>query len=66
MLLFAVREVIQEYLCFGPFELVCGHFVRGPLKLLKEKWLCKSTDVSILDNVSGSKHKLTRACDIAH
>ena len=32
-------KVVQETLGFSPFELVFGHTVRGPLKLLKEKWL---------------------------
>ena len=36
-LLFAVRDAKQESLGFSPFELVYGHTVRGPLKLLKEK-----------------------------
>ena len=39
LLLFAVRESVQESLGFSPFELVFGHTVRGPLKLLKEKLL---------------------------
>ena len=39
LLLFAVRESVQESLSFSPFELVFGHSVRGPLKLLKEKFL---------------------------
>ena len=39
LLLFAVREVVQESLGFSPFELVFGRTVRGPLKLLKEGWL---------------------------
>ena len=39
LLLFAVRESVQESLGFSPFELVFGHAVRGPLKLLKEKFL---------------------------
>ena len=39
LLLFAVRESVQESLGFSPFELVFGHSVRGPLKLLKEKFL---------------------------
>ena len=36
LLLFAVRESVQESLGFSPFVLVFGHTVRGPLKLLKE------------------------------
>ena len=39
LLLFAVRESVQESLGFSPFELVFGHTVRGSLKLLKEKTL---------------------------
>ena len=39
LLLFAVMEYVQESLGFSPFELVFGHTVRGPLKLLKEKFL---------------------------
>ena len=37
--LFASREAIQESLGFSPFELVFGHTVRGPLKVVKEVWL---------------------------
>ena len=47
LLLFAVRESVQESLGFSPFELVFGHTVRGPLKLLKEKFL--SNDDSSLN-----------------
>ena len=43
MLLFAAREAVQESLGFSPFELVFGHTVRGPLKLLKEKWFYTKT-----------------------
>ena len=39
LLLFASRESVQESLGFSPFELVFGHSVRGPLKLMKEKLL---------------------------
>ena len=46
-LLFAVRESVQESLGFSPFELVFGHTVRGPLKLLKENFL--SDDDSFLN-----------------
>ena len=38
LLLFAVRESVQESLGFSPFELVFRHTVRGPLKLLKETY----------------------------
>ena len=36
LLLFTARDVVQESLGFSPFELVFGHTVKGPLKLLRE------------------------------
>ena len=36
LLLFAVRESVQESLGFSPFELVFGHSVRGPLNFERE------------------------------
>ena len=49
LLLFAVRESVQESLGFSPFELVFGHAVRGPLLLLKEKWLDEDPEkISVL------------------
>lgn len=41
LVLFAVRESQQESLGYSPFQLVFGHEVRGPLKVLKETWLDK-------------------------
>ena len=64
MLFFAVREALHQSLSFSPFELVCGHTVRGPLKILKENWLCENTVISILDYMECFRHKLTRACEI--
>ncbi|XP_078581557.1 uncharacterized protein LOC144864980 [Branchiostoma floridae x Branchiostoma japonicum] len=37
-LLFAYREVPQESTGFSPFELLYGHPVRGPLKVVRECW----------------------------
>ena len=37
-ILFASRDAIQASLGFSPFQLVFGHNVRGPLKLIKERW----------------------------
>ena len=66
MLLFAVRESVQESLGFSPFELVFGHSVRGPLKRFKEK-LLSHDDVSlnILQYVSDFRTKLSNACEVA-
>ena len=66
MVLFAAREAVQESLGFSPFELVFGHSVRGPLKLLKEKWLMETTDINLLDYVSEFKERLHEACKMAH
>ena len=65
-LLFAVRESVQESLGFSPSELVFGHTVRGPLKLLKEKFLSQEdTPVSLLQYVSDFRSKLLTACEAA-
>jgi transposase InsO family protein len=66
LLLFAVRESVQESLGFSPFELVFGHTVRGPLKLLKEKLLSnQDTEINLLDYVSDFRYKLSKACEVA-
>ena len=62
LLLFAVRESVQESLGFSPFELVFGHMVHGPLLLLKEKWLDEDPEkISILKYVATFKDRLFRA-----
>ena len=61
LLLFAARETLG----FSPFELVFGRTVRGPLQLLKEKWLNDETGTNLLDYVSKFKYKINRASEIA-
>ncbi len=41
-LMFATRETVQESLGFSPAELVFGHTMRGPLKLLSDQLLSQS------------------------
>ena len=66
LLLFAVRESVQESLGFSPFELVFGHTVRGPLKLLKEKFLSQEdTPLNLLQYVSDFRSRLITACEAA-
>ena len=66
LLLFAVRESVQESLGFSPFELVFGHTVRGPLKLLKEKFLSQEdTPLNLLQYVCDFRSKLFKACEAA-
>lgn len=63
--LFAAREVPNESTGFSPNELVFGHQVRGPLKLVKDVFLRDSSDTNLLDYVSTFKERLTKAWDVA-
>ncbi|XP_042858103.1 uncharacterized protein LOC122244300 [Penaeus japonicus] len=66
LLLFSVRESVQESLGFSPFQLIYGHEVRGPLKVLKECWLSEEEDVPVSTYVENLKSKLKTAVAIAH
>lgn len=69
LVLFAIRETVQESLGFSPAELVFGHTVRGPLKVLKEQILASnsvgSADKNVLDYVSQMRERLHDACAVA-
>ena len=66
LLLFAIRESVQESLGFSPFELVFGHTVRGPLKVLKETFLSdEETPLNLLQYVSDFRNKLSKVCELA-
>uniref|UniRef100_A0AAY4BUY6 Gypsy retrotransposon integrase-like protein 1 n=1 Tax=Denticeps clupeoides TaxID=299321 RepID=A0AAY4BUY6_9TELE len=67
LLLFAVRETPQESLGFSPADLIFGHTIRGPLKLLREKWGSQGKENlrNILDFVSSFRERLHRACECA-
>ena len=66
LLLFAVRESVQESLGFSPFELVFGHTVRGPLRLLKEKLLePDAPSLNLLQYVTDMKTRLQKVRDLA-
>ena len=66
LLLFAGRKSVKESLGFSPFELVFGHSVCGPLKLLKENWLSENTkSLNLLDYVSKFRDELKKACELA-
>jgi hypothetical protein len=64
-LLFAARDAVQESLGFTPFELVFGHSVRGPLKVLKETWLNDDSPYNLLEYVSQFRQRLQRAWSVA-
>ncbi len=67
LVLFAVREAVQESLGFSPVKLVFGHTVRGPLKMLKENILSfdSSPKMNVLDYVSKFRERLHKACSMA-
>ncbi len=61
LLLFAVRNTTQASLGFSSSELVFGHTVRGPLKILQEQILSSSRmspTTSVLDYVSVFRERL--------
>uniref|UniRef100_A0AAZ1Y236 Integrase catalytic domain-containing protein n=1 Tax=Oreochromis aureus TaxID=47969 RepID=A0AAZ1Y236_OREAU len=67
LLLFAIREATQESLGFSPAELVFGHTVRGPLRLLQERRLADQSRPAhnVLDYVSSFRERLHAACELA-
>ena len=64
--MFATRDALQESLEFSPFELILGHTVRGPLSMLKEKWLQGNpANESLLEYVSRFLTRLQETCELA-
>ena len=64
-LMFAIRDAPTESLGFSPFELVFGHEVRGPLKLLKERIVEPTAPEDVLQYVSSCRTRLQAACEVA-
>lgn len=57
--LFAIRDAKQEFLRFSPAELAFDHNVRGPLKLLKERFMTSpSSETDVVDFVSWCREQL--------
>uniref|UniRef100_A0A8C5DT92 Gypsy retrotransposon integrase-like protein 1 n=1 Tax=Gouania willdenowi TaxID=441366 RepID=A0A8C5DT92_GOUWI len=67
LLMFAIRETPQESLGFSPCDLVFGHTVRGPLRVLREKWTSDSPrrESNVLDYVSSFRERLHHVCQLA-
>ncbi|XP_037615670.1 uncharacterized protein LOC119482245 [Sebastes umbrosus] len=66
LLMFAAREAVQESLGFSPAQLVFGHEVRGPLKVLKEQLVSPTDKIkSVPEYVAMLKVRLQRACSMA-
>ncbi|XP_076036537.1 uncharacterized protein LOC143022279 [Oratosquilla oratoria] len=66
LLLFAIRDSVQESLGYSPFQLVFGHEVRGPLKVLKESWISNEEETPLASYVPKFKEKLHLALSLAH
>ncbi|KAL2085961.1 hypothetical protein ACEWY4_019281 [Coilia grayii] len=64
-LLFAIRDSVNDSTGFSPFELVYGHEVRGPLKMMKDQLLEVRSEGSLLQYVSCFKERLVAACEVA-
>ena len=57
---------VQESLGFSPFELDFGHTVRGPLQILKEKFISNDdSSLNLLQYVSDFKDRLSKAREAA-
>ena len=67
LLLFTVRESVQESLGFSSFELVFDNTLRRPLKLLEKKKILSNEDSSLnlLQYISDFKDRLSKACESA-
>lgn len=65
-LLFATREAVQESTGFSPADLVFGHTIRGPLKLLSEQLVAVNrAPVLVTEYVSSFRERLHHAWDMA-
>ena len=67
-LLFAIREVPQEFLGFASFELLYGRSVRGPMAILRELWASDINDEQVLSTyqyVIELRERLEQTCKLA-
>src|SRR5215469_13806273 len=66
-LLFAYREAPNESTGFSPFELIFAHSVRGPLYLLKNKWVPEkhNLDTDVFTHVMNMREKVRECLKIA-
>ncbi|XP_076049340.1 uncharacterized protein LOC143030018 [Oratosquilla oratoria] len=66
LLLFAIRDGVQESLGCSPFQLVYGHEARGPLKVLRESWISNEPLTPLASYVAKFGDKLRLAISLAH
>lgn len=64
-LMFAVRDTVNESTGFTPFELVYGHEVRGPLRLLKDRLVGGRPPEDTLEYAARFTDRLQAACEVA-
>lgn len=65
-LLFAYREAPHSTTGFSPFELLYGRHVRGPLDVMREEWVAKTTaSQSVISYVLEMRNKLDQMGTIA-
>ena len=65
LLLFAARSAVQESTNYSPFQMVFGHEVKGPLKLLKDALLNASNELNLLEYVRKFQERLTKTWEHA-
>jgi hypothetical protein len=63
-IIFAARDCVQESLGYSPFQLVFGHTVRGPLKLIHERWT--GTRNHPVENFDDFHVRLKAVWELAH
>ncbi|XP_076069192.1 uncharacterized protein LOC143041238 [Oratosquilla oratoria] len=66
LLLFSIRDSVQESLDFSPFQLIHGHQVRGPLNVLKECWLTEGEFIPAAPCVKTFRNHLQRTVKLSH
>lgn len=65
LLLFAIREVPNETLGYSPFQLLFAHEVRGPLELMKQKWMSNEQEEFDIRAVADLRRRMKKIWDLA-
>lgn len=65
MLMFAARDAIQESTGFSAFEMVYGHTVRGPLKIIADGILDKVPSEELITKVGQLRDKMAQTWEFA-
>ncbi|XP_064482829.1 uncharacterized protein LOC135395661 [Ornithodoros turicata] len=63
--MFALRSVPHEATGFSPAELVYGHTLRSPMRLLREEWENQRTDNTVIEYVLDLLQRLQDTREIA-